>query len=293
MLLGMGVGGVEITVRLQVHLKTTSGCGFLGEMSPWRRSVGLVSLGAVNRPRVLALLAVSALLVSACSGDDDITAPTTTLAPVVTSTTVAPETTAAPTTTAPETTVAPTTPPPTAATTTEPAPATTSPPTDTTLPDGVPPRVTFPDDPDKQAVVDAFYAYDDALVAALRDPTNELLVAELLATVGEPQASTIKAFITEVAASGEESRPSSVQPGYAEVVAETVFAADGIGTLDACIVVSDILIVPGGSEDGSDLVLEDSVVSIFDTYSLALVDNRWRVTRAEGVGRFEGQIGCD
>lgn len=248
-----------------------------------------------HRPRLAAgtLVAASLLIATACSGDDD-TASTTT----VQLTTTAAPTTSAPPTTAPETTrvpttvAAPTTAEPTTVPSTSPSETISPEPTTTTLPEGVPPRVTFPDDEDKQAVVDAFYAYDDALTQALRDPADERLVEDVLALTTGDQAERVEAFLADLADAAQAARPGTVGPSYTDVVEPTVLVVDTSAALDVCIVDTDVLVEVGAGSDGGDLVIDDSYSSVFDSYNFDLEDGDWKVSDIVRVDRYEGQLGC-
>ena len=168
------------------------------------------------------------------------------------------------------------------------APVTTT----TTLPEGVPPRVTFPDDPDKQAVVDAFYAYDDALTVALRAPADQTLAEAVLATATGDQAERVETFLAELADAGQAARPGTLGPGYTEVVGPSVLIVEDTASLDVCIIDTDVLAEVGAATDGGDLVIDDSYSSVFDTYSLVSLDDVWLVSNVVRFDRYEGQLGC-
>lgn len=246
-----------------------------------------------HRPRLAAgtLVAASLLIATACSGDDDAASTTT----VQVTTTVAP-TTSAPPTTAPETTsvpttvAAPTTAEPTTVPSTSPPESTSPETTTTTLPEGVPPRVTFPDDDDKQAVVDAFYAYSDAMRAASADPSDTALREGVRATVGNPFAERVETFLDELIANGE--AIVSVPITHTDIYPPSLIVVDDIAAFDACAIDGDIRVEVGAGDDGEDLVVDDSVNAADLSYSLALVDGAWVVNGLQRFGFWEGQEQC-
>ena len=250
------------------------------------------------------MLAVAAALttLTACSGSEDVSPPTT-LSPTTTVTTTVPETvptttepapTTAPPTTEPVSTTEPTVPPTTAPATSDVPPTTseTIRPRPDDLPSEAPPRVTFPDDPELQAVVDGFYAYQDALFASFVDPTDEALRGEVLQTTGEPQSTRVAAVLDRLATEGQAARQPEGTVSYAEVLTPSVFARDGLATLDACLVDTALLVEVGSGAGGADVVLNNVVSSVSDTYSFELVGERWVVVNIERFSRFEDQVGC-
>ena len=259
----------------------------------------------MDHARSIRLLAVAAALttLTACSGSEDVSPPTT-LSPTTTVTTTVPETvptttepapTTAPPTTEPVSTTEPTVPPTTTAPATSDVPPTTSEtirPRPDDLASEAPPRVTFPDDPELQAVVDGFYAYQDALFASFVDPTDEALRGEVLQTTGEPQSTRVAAVLDRLATEGQAARQPEGTVSYAEVLTPSVFARDGLATLDACLVDTALLVEVGSGAGGADVVLNNVVSSVSDTYSFELVGERWVVVNIERFSRFEDQVGC-
>jgi hypothetical protein len=251
----------------------------------------------VNRAGpVVAVALVVAVVVAACSGGDDDATTTTvevspTTVPVVstdppesTSTTVEVTTTVESTTTVPPTTVP------------EPTTPATSDPTTTTLPEGVPPRLEFPDDPDKQAVVDAAYAFFDAIRAASLSPEDERLRDVLMGTVAEPIAPRVAGAMDRLVADSERVLLGEREPTYIEIweITLEVFEQGGSlgpgATFDACVVDADVRVRVNA--DGTETVVDDSVSSAAQTYQLAFVDGAWRVRDIERFRQYEDQVGC-
>ena len=237
------------------------------------------------------VVAAGLAVVAGCSGDDDAvssttSAATTTEPPVTTSTSVEATTTAP--TTAPATTVPePTTTVPGSTTTSTPDPTTT-----TSPPDGIPPRVTFPDDPDKQAVVDAVYVFSELLFAAQADPMNEELRSQVEELTGEPVRTRFVEFLDRVAADGEAFVDDPDSRSYLQVFAPSVTAVDGVGLVDGCVVDRTIQIEVGGNADGTDRVIDDTVFSAAHSYSLSLMEQGWIVVDLTVFGEWEDQVGC-
>lgn len=175
----------------------------------------------------------------------------------------------------------------TTAVTTTTAPAPSDPPSSTTLPEGVPPRVTFPDDPDKQAVVDAAYAFYDAANSASRDPQATEFRERLAQLAGDPIASRLVVFLDTLVENNQ--RVVGAVETRLEVYAFTVEIFEGTATLDVCSLDADTLIETSGSQD---LVLDDEVTSWNQTYQLVEEDGVWRVIDIVRFATFEGQLGC-
>lgn len=235
-----------------------------------------VSVGAVRCRSILA--SAAALLLAACGGDDPAPTATPTSGSVVTTTSVqatttsSPPTSAASSTTAPETTVETTAP--------------TSETATTTTPEGIPQRVTFPDDPEKQAVVDAAYAFFDAARAAQASPDDESLRAALAITMSDPIATVMNDFLDGLLEEGT----SVVQgdaPTFLDVVGPTVVAVAQSGTLDACSVDGDVRI-----RQTDDSIVSENVGSAFVTYSLVEQTDGWRVRNVTVLSRYPGLLQC-
>lgn len=241
--------------------------------------------------RVGLAIAVVAV-VAACSGGDDdatTTVAATTVVPVVSS---APESTATtvevttttvePTTTVPVATV----PEPTSPATSDPV---TSDPSSTTLPEGAPPRVTFPDEPDKQAVVDAAYVFFDASRAAQAAPEDLSRRSVLAATMTDPIAGQLTGFLDQLVVAGERVVPSDEYATYLEILPFTVFATDGSGTFDACAVDGDVRVT---GDVGAETVVSHDFGSVLVTFSLVEGDTGWVVRETSVFDRYPGMLGC-
>jgi hypothetical protein len=272
-----------------------------GESSPFvdltpSTSLGAVTVAAVRSTTRAGLLAGALVLAAGCS-DGEATAPTTstvtTATPSLVETTEPPPTTStsalstatatsiATTTTAPSTTVPEST-----------APPSSDAPTTTALPDGVPPRVTFPDDPDKQAVVDAVYRFSDLLFAAQANPTAEELRALINDVAGDPVRGRFIAFLDRVAADGQAFVDDPAAPSYLEIIPGAVTVVDDSGLVDACAIDRTLQVELGGNSDGSDRLIDDTVFSAAHTYNVSRVDKAWIVVDFTVYEEWEGQVGC-
>ncbi|MGA1556560.1 MAG: hypothetical protein ACO4AY_11010, partial [Ilumatobacteraceae bacterium] len=80
-----------------------------------------------------------------------------------------------------------------------------------------PPRVEFVDDPERQAVVDAAYAFFDAARAAQADPDDEDLRDALAATMTEPIAERMTAFLDGLVLDGVRIIANPDSPTYLQV----------------------------------------------------------------------------
>lgn len=243
-----------------------------------------VSVGAVRCRWILA--SAAALLLAACSGDDPAPSATpttsgsavsTTTSSVVATTTSSPPTSAAPSTTPAETTV-------------EPSPSTSELAT-TTTPEGIPPRVTFPDDPDKQAVVDAVYAYFDALNAAQAQPADPVLRAEVESTLAAPVLARVTAFLDGLVEKGEAFIDLGNQSSQLLIFEGVVSVVDEAALVDGCVVDRTSHVALGAIPD-DDRVLDDEIVAALLSYSLVKTDTGWRVADLSVVERFEGSERC-
>jgi hypothetical protein len=156
----------------------------------------------------------------------------------------------------------------------------------------VPPRVEFPDDPAKQAVVDAFYAYSDAFLAAAANPSDQSLREALRSTVTEPLLSRLERSLDGLVADGEVVIQNPDVPTRTEIIRDTVFFLEDAGTFDACAIDANIVVEPGGNPDGTDRVVDDDIVAAALTYHLDRIDGRWLVSDLERFGLWEGQEEC-
>jgi hypothetical protein len=154
--------------------------------------------------------------------------------------------------------------------------------------DGVPARVTFPDDPERQAVVDAGYAFFDAARAAQAEPESEVLRRELDGFVIAPVADGMTDYLDQLAQDGLEVVGSDISPTYLDIFKTTVVVANSSATFDACVVDSDIRV---SRADG--VVVDDDVVSSVQTYYLERSRDSWRVRAIDQLASWEDQVGCD
>jgi len=151
-----------------------------------------------------------------------------------------------------------------------------------------PPRVEFVDDPERQAVVDAAYAFFDAARAAQADPDDEDLRDALAATMTEPIAERMTAFLDGLVLDGVRIIANPDSPTYLQVFVPSVSQADGSGLVDVCAVDSDVRV-----DSTTGAVLDDDIVSGVQTLKLRRSSDVWLVTDVEAVERYEGRIGCE
>lgn len=243
-----------------------------------------VSVGVVRCRWILA--SAAALLLAACSGDDPAPSATPTTSGSSATTTSSDE---VPTTSVPVTSAAPST-TLVVGTTVEPAPPTSDAAT-TTTPAGIPPRVTFPDDPDKQAVVDAVYAYFDALNAAQAQPADPVVRAEVESTLAAPVLARVTAFLDGLVEKGEAFIDLGSQSSQLLIFEGVVSVVDEAALVDGCVVDRTSHVALGATPD-EDRVLDDEVVAALLSYSLVKTDTGWRVADLSVVERFEGSEQC-
>jgi len=226
--------------------------------------------------RRLALAASLTLVFSACSGDADASPGTT----------VAAEAPATSTTDA----VAP---PEATAPTTEPAPD-TSPPTlpaePTTTATSAPPD----EDQVKQDVINAAIASWTAFNDLKLDPTNDDKLAALAQTATGTLLDRSIEVIVDYRVNGKRSVVNERAPSYLLVDTETVNVDLGsdLVTLESCRVSSNILVEVGGNADGSDRVLDDSIVTYRESSEFVRIDGRWFEAGGVVLERMEGVEQC-
>ena len=247
-----------------------------------RRLVG------IGRSQATVFVAATVLIATGCSGGDDSAltnhaAHTTTASATTFASTVPPHDATLSATTEAQTTV------PAEPTTTRQVAASTAA-TTSTLPEGVPPRVTFPDDPEKQAVVDAYYAWSERDETVLADPQDGTRLEELLSSTSEPLRTRVEDLIEQLAAGGEAYVAMPEQPAYTEVFDFTVLIVDDLASFDGCSIDARLHV---RLADGKVVeVLDDSVSSSVLTYNLRRVGGDWLVSDIVRVRRWEDQIGC-
>ena len=226
------------------------------------------------------------VLVAACSGDDDAS---TTTASVVTnppldstvdSTTVTTDSTTSSTITTTSTSTS------TTSTTTIEAPATTEPPST----DPGEPLVGI-DSPEAQAMVAAFDDFFAAFTAALRNPSDGALAEAVLARTTGKMSQTVQGSIDTLIERGQEARPGEVPTEY-ELSERSVTIFQDAGGLDACWIDGDMLVVPNGSPDGTDEVIDAGATSYDVSYGMTRVGDAWLVSSLQFFATYEDQVGC-
>ena len=210
---------------------------------------------------------MTALVVSACTGDDN-AAPTTTLAPI---------TIPDPTTSTTATTV----------TTTEPVIATTS-----TTDAG--PTTTITEAAAKQAVITAAIESWRLLNEARLDPTND---DKLGAMAGVRTGDALEAAVQLVAdlrLANQIEVTNPDLPATAVPYPESVIVdqAKSTASVDYCRLGSNIWIERNGNPDGSDRVIDDTVNSYLEHDTFILSNGAWLKSRGESIAKYEGATTC-
>jgi hypothetical protein len=288
------------------------------------RSRGVVPIASVATfghneamTRVRSNLVLRAVLVlalagtAACNGDDEpIATPEAPTGATQPSTTAAPPTVATTTiTTTTPATNPPTTAPPTVATT-----APTTPPTTVDFfetipdqpelgPDGLP--ITwifgrtyepfenyqvlppFVEPPEAQPMVDAVLDTIVSVAAALRDPTNQVLVDRAVGTAVDPLATNLTAAFLERQADGIVVVPNPDSPDRLGPVESITLGTDR-STVVICAIESSITIQR--TPDG-DTPIDESTDAYRNVYEVVLVAGRW-VTESFTFTIYEGETAC-
>jgi hypothetical protein len=247
-------------------------------------------------PSVAVAVLVAGAIVGGCAADDgrdaDATAVDTSVAdparPVAAVTTQVPSVATTPVTSVPPTVVS-TTAPVVASPTTSPdvSQPDVSQPGNPPLDPLAPPRVTFPDDPDRQAVVDAAYAFFDAARAAQAAPADETLRTRLSATMTDPIAGRMTSFLDGLVLDGVRIIANPDSPTYLQIFEPTLQIVGTSATFDACTIDSDVQV-----DVTTGVTLNDLVVSGVITYRLERVGGRWQVREYEIVQKVEGANQC-
>lgn len=208
---------------------------------------------------------MTALAVSACTGDDN-AAPTTTLAPI----------------TIPDPTTSTTT-----VTTTEPVIATTS-----TTDAG--PTTTITEAAAKQAVITAAIASWEAFNEAKLDPTNDGKVAAMASTRAGEALNRATQVIASYRVENHRSVTNSAIPAEIIVSPDSVQIdlADSTATIEYCNISSNIVVEVGGNPDGTDRVLDSTVNSFRERDTFKLLDHAWTKTDGKTLAEFEGATAC-
>jgi hypothetical protein len=222
-----------------------------------------------SRVTISCLLAACALV--ACSGDDDTADPTTTATSALATTIAEAPTVATPTTaTAPSSTAVATT---TSVPTTAPIPTTAAAPTSTGPLDEAEAIAAI-----IETAQGAWRAYHDALL----DPQDETKVAGLAQYYDGPILDGLARFVEDYRANGYRlvENPTLESSFTLSPLFVTLDLEDGLATVVGCHVNGYVKVHVGANPDGSDRVLDDSVIRRMETRELQLVDGRWKVTAA-------------
>ena len=227
--------------------------------------------------RVLtSVFVATTLVVTACSGDDDTA--------VTIDTTVAARASVAPTLPPSEVTSIP-------ISTSSAIP--TAAPTTTRTNDATP-GTTTDENQAKQAVIEAAIKSWQSLNEALLDPTDEDRLAKMAATrVNEALDQATNIVVEDRSAMRRSIThpewPAKVVP-YPETITLDVNA--GVASLEYCRLGSNIWVETGGNEDGSDLIIDDTINSYRERDEFKLVDGRWLKSGGVTLEEYVGAITC-
>ena len=213
--------------------------------------------------RSAAMLVLAALAVASCSGSDEAatTEPTATSAPA---TTVAEPTTTtdAVTTTVVETTAAPPT--------------------------------TVDDEARLRAAEQAYIAAWEAYHAAILDPSDPELRAEVERTFTGPNLEGSFAALDDYVAAGFVARRNPDMSAEVSILTSARPVPDEVDLVDliACEVNSEAYYEIGSRPDGGDALVRDEIAALRLLVRIRLVDGLWKSESGETLSRNSGDVGC-
>ncbi len=234
----------------------------------------------MTRNRRLATAIVGVVLLAACSSDDT-AAPTVAPSPPPTPAETGPSTTNPPATTVAPTAAPPPEPPPTV------PPTTTSPPT------------TRPPDPRAEAEAALRRApiqNRKAYLYAVKNYTAADALDRLAATTvrGGPSWELALDNVRELRRNGWKVRSN---PAARETVAvESIDLGDGPpygeAMVTVCNVGTSVVYEPGGSPDGSDVIVNDEIVARRSRSTFVVNDGKWKLETGYSLGEWNGETEC-
>lgn len=182
---------------------------------------------------------------------------------------------------------------PSPATTSTTVAATTS--TTSTIPETTVPPTTAADDPARlEAAGDAYIASWEAYHAAILDPTNPDLRAEIERT---STAETLELKISTVdsyAAANYVARLNPDVPAEVSLLTSVKLIPDETDFVDvvACEVNSEAFYEIGAAPDGSDALVRDEIVVLRVLVRMRLKEGQWKVESGEILSRKSGDVEC-
>jgi len=184
------------------------------------------------------------------------------------------------------------TPPPSTISTTIPA-ATTS--TTTTAPETTTSPTTAPDDPVRlKAAGDAYIASWEAYHAAILDPANPDLRAEVERTHTDPSLDLAISTLDSYAAADYVARPNPDVSAQASLLTDVLLVPGETDLVDVitCEINSEAYYEVGSAPDGGDALIRDEIVVLRQLIRIALVNGDWKMRGGEVLSRRSGDVEC-
>lgn len=182
---------------------------------------------------------------------------------------------------------------PSPATTSTTVAATTS--TTSTIPETTVPPTTAADDPARlEAAGDAYIASWEAYHAAILDPTNPDLRAEIERTNTEPALDFVISALDSFVASNYVARPNLDVPAQVSLLSDVLLVPGESDLVDviACEINSEAYYEIGAAPDGSDALVRDEIFVVHQVVRIRLVDGQWKTQDGSVRERRSGDVGC-
>lgn len=182
---------------------------------------------------------------------------------------------------------------PSPATTSTTVAATTS--TTSTIPETTVPPTTAADDPARlEAAGEAYIASWEAYHAAILDPTNPDLRAEIERTTTgvtlDKSISTLEGY----AAASYVARPNPDVLAQVSLLTDVLLVPGETDLVDVvtCEINSEMYYQVGSAPDGGDSLIQDEVVVLRQLIRIALVDGEWKTRGGEVLSQRSGDVAC-
>ncbi len=143
----------------------------------------------------------------------------------------------------------------------------------------------------EQAALDAYAAYH----AAILDPSNPELRAEVERTHAEGALEGVIEILDNLIAAGQVFRPHPELRPRTEVVGAVRFI-DGdpnFADLIVCNFNPESVVEVGAAPDGSDALVRDDVFTVKNVLAFKLIDGRWFFTGGDSITEAVGDVGCE
>lgn len=145
------------------------------------------------------------------------------------------------------------------------------------------------------AQVEADFREADRLASeALQDPNNAEKEAAALDRRTGALADQLRETLAEFRQSDRAWRPNDLVPASLEVEVPAALVVDGadVAELVSCELNSWVVVEVGAGPDGTDAIVDSSVVAFRNSVLLRDVDGIWLVEGGTTLGRWEGADGC-